>query len=224
LGALWGGQAAVAAAALTCARGCRKSRGWRARTAGGLLQPARAATMPDVKFDMPGQTKELSASAADSEALKSFYSSLHEQRPDSEMASRWLLQHGLLERDEAEKLAKQFKKPAPSKSAPSKTAKRPKADDEDDFEEPKKKAAPKKKLPPKAKKKAAADSSDEEEEDDDEPEDSSEDEYVAPKKKPPPKAKGKPPPKPPPKPKGKTIPPEDSSDEDEPIAARKKKK
>ena len=50
-----------------------------------------------VKEDwLPGQTKELSESAADTEALKCFYETLYEQRPDSEMAAKFLLQHGLL--------------------------------------------------------------------------------------------------------------------------------
>ena len=73
------------------------------------------------KFDMPGQTKELSATAADSEALRVFYTTMHEQRPGSELASRFLLQHGLLELEEAEKLAKQLgKKPAGGGSKPAK--------------------------------------------------------------------------------------------------------
>ena len=62
------------------------------------------------KYDMPGQTKALDEKAADAEALKIFYTTLYQQRPDSEMAPRWLLQHGLLERDVAEKLCKTLKK------------------------------------------------------------------------------------------------------------------
>uniref|UniRef100_A0A7S4BHQ1 Uncharacterized protein n=1 Tax=Chrysotila carterae TaxID=13221 RepID=A0A7S4BHQ1_CHRCT len=79
------------------------------------------------KFEMPGQTKELDMSAADAEALRIFYSTLHTQRPESEMASKWLLQHGLLERDEAEQLSKLLlknqKKPSSTGSKPA--AKRP---------------------------------------------------------------------------------------------------
>ena len=71
------------------------------------------------KFDMPGQTKELDMSAAGSaasEASLTFYQTLHEQRPDSEMAMRWLLQHGQLPEDEAKAVAKRLgkdKKPHP---------------------------------------------------------------------------------------------------------------
>ena len=43
----------------------------------------------------PGQTKSLSANAADTDGVTLFYQSLYKQRPDSEMAQRWLLQHGL---------------------------------------------------------------------------------------------------------------------------------
>jgi len=108
------------------------------------------------KFEMPGQTKELDMSAADAEALRIFYSTLHTQRPESEMASKWLLQHGLLERDEAEQLSKLLlknqKKPSSTGSKPA--AKRPVASD-DDF-----KAAPPKKKAATNGKKATADSSD----------------------------------------------------------------
>ena len=58
---------------------------------------------PDKSNWLPGQTKELPEAAADTEALKTFYSTLYEQRPDSEMAARFLMQHGLLEEDEAKK-------------------------------------------------------------------------------------------------------------------------
>ena len=69
------------------------------------------------KFDMPGQTKALDPNAADTDALTLFYESLHKQRPESEMAQRWLLQHGLLPEDEAAKLAKLFGKAGASKSS-----------------------------------------------------------------------------------------------------------
>jgi hypothetical protein len=60
------------------------------------------------KFELPGQTKSLDPNAADTDALTLFYESLHKQRPDSEMASRWLLQYGLLPHDEAAKLHKEL--------------------------------------------------------------------------------------------------------------------
>ena len=58
------------------------------------------------KYELPGQTKALDPNATDTDALTLFYESLHKQRPDSEMASRWLLQYGLLLEDEAAKLHK----------------------------------------------------------------------------------------------------------------------
>ena len=107
--------------------------------------------------------QELAQNAADTEALTTFYTSLYEQRPDSEMAARFLLQHGLLPggEEEALKLQKKFGKAgagkaastAASKSAPKRKAK----DDDDDFEKPAKKKAPAKKPPAK---KMAPDSSD----------------------------------------------------------------
>ena len=50
---------------------------------------------------LPGQTKKLDYKAAETEAIVTFYSSLHKQRPDSEMAQRFMVQHGLLPADEA---------------------------------------------------------------------------------------------------------------------------
>lgn len=79
------------------------------------------------KYELAGQTKALDPNAADTDALTLFYESLHKQRPDSEMASRWLLQYGLLPEDEAAKLHTQLggkaAKPA-SKPAAGNTAKR----------------------------------------------------------------------------------------------------
>ena len=57
---------------------------------------------------LPGQTKTLDPKAADTEALITFYSSLREQKPESEMAARFCVQHGLLEEDEAAELCKKF--------------------------------------------------------------------------------------------------------------------
>ncbi|KAL1530417.1 hypothetical protein AB1Y20_001322 [Prymnesium parvum] len=67
------------------------------------------------KFSLPGQTKALDPNAADTDALTLFYKSLHEQRPESEMASRWLLQHGLLPEEEAARLVKLYGKGTSSK-------------------------------------------------------------------------------------------------------------
>lgn len=55
-----------------------------------------------------GQTKQLNPSAADTEGLTSFYTSLYKQRPESEMAARFLLQHGLLPEEDIEKTIKRF--------------------------------------------------------------------------------------------------------------------
>lgn len=61
----------------------------------------------------PGQTKTLPPNATDTEALISFYQSLHEQRPNSEMAQRFLMVHGLFEDDEeAARVAKKLGKAA----------------------------------------------------------------------------------------------------------------
>eukprot|EP00198_Chlamydomonas_reinhardtii_P004933 XP_001694269.1 predicted protein [Chlamydomonas reinhardtii] len=56
---------------------------------------------------MPGQTRE---APPETDSLRKFYTSLLEQIPESEMAKKWCLQHGLLSRDEAEKLAAVLKK------------------------------------------------------------------------------------------------------------------
>ena len=65
---------------------------------------------PAKQFDMPGQTKELSESDPSTEALTIFYETLHTQRPKSEMAIKWLLQHGKLPEDEAKVWAKKLGK------------------------------------------------------------------------------------------------------------------
>jgi hypothetical protein len=62
-------------------------------------------------FELPGQTKELdmsTANMASNEASLIFYETLHAQRPKSDMATRWLLQHGKLPMDEATREAKRL--------------------------------------------------------------------------------------------------------------------
>jgi len=157
----------------------------------------------------PGQTKELNANAADTEALTTFYETLYTQRPDSKMAADFLLKHGLLPWDEAEALNKKMGKATSSSKPSGGGAKKAKRNDEDDFVESK----------PKPKAKAAASK----------PkrpsipaDDSSDDEFVA--------AKGsKPAAKPAPK-KGKPAAPakrkqeDDSSDEEDvPLSSKKRK-
>ena len=100
----------------------------------------------------PGQTKELNPNAPDTEALTIFYETLYQQRPDSEMAQRFLVQHGLLPEDEAKKLVKVLGVKAKSSSGGGSSGggktKKPAADDDDDFTS-KPKAKAKSKPPPK---------------------------------------------------------------------------
>jgi len=172
------------------------------------------------KFELPGQTKELNMDAVDSQALKTFYESLYKQIPDSEMAKKFLLQHGLLEKGDAEKVYKQLNngKKQPAKSS-SPAAKR-KANDDDDFAKKPKKAAPAKK-PPAMKpppQKKVVDSSDEEEE------------FISKKKpaakaapKPAAKADPKPAAKPAAKPAVKADPDSSDDEDDRPLSQRVKK-
>eukprot|EP00877_Chromochloris_zofingiensis_P000461 jgi/Chrzof1/10415/UNPLg00339.t1 len=51
------------------------------------------------EYDMPGQTRD---TPAENDSLRKFYTTLLEQNPDSEMAKRWCVIHGLLSREEAE--------------------------------------------------------------------------------------------------------------------------
>eukprot|EP00245_Coleochaete_scutata_P004819 TRINITY_DN17857_c0_g1_i1.p1 TRINITY_DN17857_c0_g1~~TRINITY_DN17857_c0_g1_i1.p1 ORF type:complete len:266 (+),score=85.57 TRINITY_DN17857_c0_g1_i1:98-895(+) len=51
-------------------------------------------------FDLPGQTKEV---PEERDPMRIFYESLHTQRPDSDMALFWLMEHGLLPEEEARK-------------------------------------------------------------------------------------------------------------------------
>ena len=175
---------------------------------------AAAARAPPLALTPPllarGWSQELNPNSADTEALTTFYTTLYEQRPDSELAARFLLQHGLLPGGEAEakQLVKKFGKAASSSKgggggggskAP---AKKKASKDEDDFVEAKPKKPPAKKP---AAKKPAADSSDEE--------------FEEKKKKPAAAAAKKPPAKRP------NVPPEDSSDEDDvPLSKKMKKK
>jgi hypothetical protein len=156
---------------------------------------AKRAAMGKEDF-LPGQTKELNPNAPDTEALVTFYETLYQQRPDSEMAARFLLQHGLLPEDEAKKLVKKFgvKKGGGGSSSSGGAKAKPKASDDDFQSKPK----PKPKKPP-IKKLPADDSSDEE--------------FVEQKAK----AKAKPAPK-----RKPSLPADDSSDDDVPLQQKKK--
>lgn len=56
-------------------------------------------------YDLPGQTKE---TPVETDPLRMFYSSLLEQRPESEMAEKWCLQHGLIDKARVEEVAKKY--------------------------------------------------------------------------------------------------------------------
>ena len=187
------------------------------------------------KFDMPGQTKELDmgpANAAANEASLIFYETLHQQRPDSDMATRWLLQHGKLSYEEATAAAKRLAKDKKAAAVANSSKRKPKARpllrhahmpsahftrqaspqaDDDDFQ---KKPAKK----PTAKKKPVVqpDSSD------DEDEDFQDTKKKTAAKKPTAKPTAK---KPAPKksaPKKPNIKADDSSDEDEPLSQKQR--
>ncbi|BBN14205.1 hypothetical protein MPTK1_6g09770 [Marchantia polymorpha subsp. ruderalis] len=51
-------------------------------------------------FTLPGQKHE---APEERDSLRIFYESLHEQRPDSEMAEFWMMEHGLLSPERAKK-------------------------------------------------------------------------------------------------------------------------
>mmetsp|Transcript_20209 Transcript_20209/g.61523 ORF Transcript_20209/g.61523 Transcript_20209/m.61523 type:complete len:170 (+) Transcript_20209:121-630(+) len=83
-------------------------------------------------FEKPGQTMEHDESTPDGPALKIFYETLLQQRPESAMAAEWLLKRGLLEDDLAKswlkKLGKDKKTTGATKPAPKRKA------SADDFE------------------------------------------------------------------------------------------
>ncbi|GIL52455.1 hypothetical protein Vafri_8332 [Volvox africanus] len=73
------------------------------------------------EYDMPGQTRE---PPPETDSLRKFYTSLLEQRPESELAKKWCLTHGLLPREEAEDLVAQLKKSKPAIKSPAKPSAR----------------------------------------------------------------------------------------------------
>mmetsp|Transcript_39175 Transcript_39175/g.47431 ORF Transcript_39175/g.47431 Transcript_39175/m.47431 type:complete len:202 (-) Transcript_39175:553-1158(-) len=50
-------------------------------------------------YDLPGQKRD---PPEEGESLRKFYTSLRQQKPESEMAEVWLMEHGLLDADEAQ--------------------------------------------------------------------------------------------------------------------------
>ena len=150
--------------------------------------------MPPKQFDMPGQTKELSETDPSSEGITIFYETLHQQRPKSEMAIKWLLQHGKLPEDEAKVWAKKLGKDKKVAAVATSEKRKLKADDDDFAKKPAKKAAPPAKKKPSVK-----------------PDSSDEDDFDAKKKPAAKKPAAKPAAKKPAKPKVKA---DDSSDEE----------
>lgn len=61
-------------------------------------------------FEKPGQTMEHDETTADGPAVKIFYETLLQQRPDSAMAAEWLMKRGLLKDDVAKTWLKQLGK------------------------------------------------------------------------------------------------------------------
>mmetsp|Transcript_10415 Transcript_10415/g.21381 ORF Transcript_10415/g.21381 Transcript_10415/m.21381 type:complete len:126 (-) Transcript_10415:391-768(-) len=55
---------------------------------------------------MPGQTRE---TPEEGDPVRKFYESLNQQRPDSAMAKKWLMQHGMLPKEIAAALFAQVK-------------------------------------------------------------------------------------------------------------------
>lgn len=151
----------------------------RARTA--LRNSFAMTTLGPDDERLPGQKKKIDPNAQDGEALKLFYTTLHQQRPDSEMAQRFMMEHGLLEEAEAAAIFKKLGKPgAAKKSGGGGGAKRSKKDD--DFADP-----PKKKKPPPPKKKVTVEPDSSEEEFEEKPKKAAAKKPAAPAKKPPPK-------------------------------------
>jgi aryl-alcohol dehydrogenase-like predicted oxidoreductase len=58
-----------------------------------LLEGAVKKPKNNNKYDKPGQKYETPPAK---DALRAFYTTLLEQRPDSQMALKWCLEHGLL--------------------------------------------------------------------------------------------------------------------------------
>ncbi|XP_010061070.2 protein IWS1 homolog A [Eucalyptus grandis] len=72
-------------------------------------------------YDLPGQKRD---PPEERDPLRIFYESLHKQVPRSEMAQFWMMESGLLPKDEAKKVfeKKQRKGQAPKHSSPAKSA------------------------------------------------------------------------------------------------------
>lgn len=67
----------------------------------GTVMRAKQEKLKKKAFSLPGQRFE---PPEERDALRLFYGSLHQQIPTSDMANIWLMEHGLLEADEAQKV------------------------------------------------------------------------------------------------------------------------
>ncbi|KAG0591719.1 hypothetical protein M758_1G223800 [Ceratodon purpureus] len=67
----------------------------------GTVMKAKQEKLKKKVFSLPGQRFE---PPEERDALRLFYGSLHRQIPTSDMANIWLMEHGLLEADEAQKV------------------------------------------------------------------------------------------------------------------------
>ena len=67
---------------------------------------ARPATLERASLSLIARARRSTRTQAESESLRIFYTTLYEQRPDSEIAPVWLMQHGLLPEEEAAALFK----------------------------------------------------------------------------------------------------------------------
>jgi hypothetical protein len=75
-------------------------------------------------YEMPGQTKE---TPDETDPIRKFYESLSTQKPDSAMAQKWLMQHGMLPREVAQKLHDKLKRSAQAKKAKGSAPAKPRA-------------------------------------------------------------------------------------------------
>merc|ERR1712019_322314 len=85
-------------------------------------------------YDKAGQKKD---TPGEMNGAFIFYDSLYKEKPKSQMAEIWLMEHGCFDNDKQLKLAKKYKRTqSPKKEAPKKRKRKVESDDEDS--EPKK--------------------------------------------------------------------------------------
>ena len=95
--------------------------------------PAKAKKSGDAKvkvekkeYPLPGQKRD---TPEEGDSLRKFYTSLRKQKPESEMAEVWLMEHGLLPEEEAhdayKRMLKRKGKTAPAKKSGGGSASKP---------------------------------------------------------------------------------------------------